>query len=93
MKANDREQVLRDAADRFHRILSALESRRLIARGVKNAVLHSAIAAKVIPDEEISRVAADGFEACVRALHDMSASDVTIRECNPDESRQAKGEE
>lgn len=77
------EPALRRAADMFHEIVSAFEARRLLDReGHKlPQVLYDDFTRKLRSPLEITKVAADGFELCVRALAGMGATDVTIHEC------------
>jgi hypothetical protein len=77
------EEALREAADLFHKIVSGLASARLIAReGVKMPQnMYDSIAAKILTNEAVEEIAADGFEVCVRALAALGAKDVSIHEC------------
>lgn len=77
------EKVLREAADRFHQILASFSSSRLLSRnGAKMPTpLYESMSEKVLSNEALEKIAADGFELCVRALHALGASDVTIHEC------------
>lgn len=78
--AGPSEQTLRQAADKFHAILSTLASRRLLAtERPLTAPLREKLEGNSVRDPE--KLAADGFELCVRALAKMGAPDVTIREC------------
>lgn len=71
-------QALRDAADRFHEIGMAISAETL---SPNNAILAEKIRENRRTPAQLSRIAADGFELCVRALGAMGASDVTIHEC------------
>jgi hypothetical protein len=77
------EKALRGAADALHRIVSAIGVEKLLSReGYKMpSQMFEALVAKKLTPNEMSKVAADGFELCVRALVEMGAPDVTIREC------------
>jgi len=77
------EEALREAADLFHKIVSGLASARLIAReGMKMPQnMYDEIAGKILTNEVVEEIAADGFEACVRALAALGAKDVSIHEC------------
>ena len=81
--------AIREAADRFHRILSSFVATRLLtverARGTRPELLAS-MSSDLLAPAEIEQIAADGFEACVRLLAAAGASDVTIHECNPTET-------
>lgn len=85
-----REQPLRQASDMFHEIGAAYEARRLLDQeGHKMPqVMHDAITSKLRAPAAITKIAAEGFELCVRALAEMGATDVTIHECG----KQALGE-
>lgn len=80
-------RALREAADRFHEIVSGIASARLLARdGAKLSRPHyDSIAGGVLASEEIEKIAADGFEGCVRALAGLGAPDVTIYECRAED--------
>jgi hypothetical protein len=82
--------AIRQCADRFHEILSAIASTRMIRdRGHKmTGPLYDSIAAQQMPPAQIERIAADGFEALVMILADFGDPDVTIHECNPSEHEQ-----
>jgi hypothetical protein len=73
-------QALRQAADKFHKILSTLSSRRMLANDRPLTVpIREMLEANSVRDPE--KLAADGFELCVRALADLGAPDVMIHEC------------
>lgn len=72
----------------FHEIVSAFSSEDLLA-DCKNAVVAEKLRDNLRTRDQIRRIAADGFELCVRALAKMGAPGVTIHEC----SEQALGEE
>lgn len=78
-----REKLLRQAADMFHEIIMALEARRFLDReGPKlSQVMCDDFTRKLRTPPEITKIAAGGFELCVRALAEMGAEDVTIHEC------------
>jgi hypothetical protein len=77
------EAALSVAADRFMQIVSGLAAARLLARdGAKlPQPFYDKLAADVLSSEAIEKIAADGFEGCVRALAALGAKDVTIFEC------------
>lgn len=81
--ASSAEEALRGAADALHRIVSAIGVDKLLSReGYKMpSQMFEALVAKKLSPDEMSKVAADGFELCVRALAEMGAADVTIHEC------------
>lgn len=72
----------------FHEILSALASEDLLA-GCRNAVVQDKLRDSLRSRDQLKKIAADGFELCVRALAQMGAPDVTIHECG----EQAFGEQ
>jgi hypothetical protein len=78
------EEALRAAADAFHKIVADLSVRRLLAReGHKMPqLMHDSLVGKMLDPAEVVKIAADGFELCVRALAATGASDVTIHECS-----------
>lgn len=82
------EHALRCAADMFHEIVSAFSAEALLA-DARNAIMAEKLREKLRSSEQLCRIAADGFELCVRALAEMGAPDVTIHECG----KQALGEE
>ena len=88
---SEREKPLRQAADMFHEIVAAYEARRLLDQeGHKlPQVMYDDFTSKLRAPPEITKIAAEGFELCVRALAEMGATDVTIHECG----KQALGEE
>lgn len=77
------EKMLRTASDAFHRIVSAIGVEKLLSReGYKMPTqMFETFTAKKLTLDEMSKVAADGFELCVRALADLGATDVSIHEC------------
>jgi hypothetical protein len=79
------EVALREASDLFHKILSAIAAKRLLDReGHKMPQpIYESMVAKLLEPEAIERLAADGFEVCVRALAALGAKDVSIHECRP----------
>ena len=81
------EAALREASGLFHQILSAIAAKRLLDReGHKmSQPIFDGLVTKLMEPEAIERLAADGFETCVRVLAAMGAKDVTIHECNPTE--------
>lgn len=87
------DQTLRDASEAFRRIVSALNAEKLLARdGYKlPTLLVESLTAKKLSPDEMSKVAADGFELCVRALVQMGAPDVTFHECGEREFEERRG--
>lgn len=81
------DQILRDLSEKFHKILGNMSSRRLIDnQGYKMPqVMYDGLHKQFLTNQEIEKLCADGFEACVRALAAMGATDVSIHECNPTE--------
>lgn len=77
------EATLREAAAAFHRIVSAIGTEKLLSRaGYKMPTeMFEKLVAKKLTADEILKIAADGFELCIRALAEMGASDVAIHEC------------
>ena len=82
------DQALSRASELFHEILSALSSEDLIA-GCRNTVVADKLRENLRTPDQIRRIAADGFELCVRALAAAGAPGVTIHECG----EQAFGEQ
>lgn len=74
------EHALRRASEMFHEILSAIASKDLLA-GCKNSVISEKLKENLRTEDQIRKIAADGFEVCVLALSVLGASDVTIHEC------------
>jgi len=74
------EETLRGAADMFHEIVSAITAQDLLANP-RNARAQEMLRDKLRSPDQLRKIAADGFELCVRALAQMGASDVTIHEC------------
>ena len=74
------EQALRHAADLFHEIVAAIVSEDRLT-SCRNAIVTEKLRGNVRSREQLQRVAADGFELCVRALAALGAPDVTIHEC------------
>ena len=77
------EAALRSAAAAFHKIVSDHGARSLLDReGHKMPqVMHDDLVGKLLEPTEVAKIAADGFETCVRALAAMGADDVAIHEC------------
>lgn len=77
------EEALRRASDVFYEIVSAFSAEDLLAkdRGHSNQRLMETLRDHLRTPEQIRKIAADGFELCVRALAAMGASDVMIHEC------------
>lgn len=74
------EQALHRASEMFHEILSAFSSADLLTDR-KNAVVAEKLKENLRSSDQIRRIAADGFELCVRALAAVGAPGVTIHEC------------
>lgn len=77
---NTSEQALRQASEMFHEILSAISTKDILA-GCKNSVVAEKLKENLRTEDQIRKIAADGFEVCVLALSVLGASDVTIHEC------------
>lgn len=79
--------ALREAASRFHKIVAGIASARLLARaGAKmSSPGRESMGAAVLSSEEIEKIAAEGFEACVWALARLGAADVSIHECRAED--------
>jgi hypothetical protein len=77
------EDALRAASTAFHKIVADHSVRRLLAReGHKMPqLMHDSLVGKLLDPSEAQKIAADGFEICVRALAAMGAKDVSIHEC------------
>lgn len=82
------DQTLRRASEMFHEIVSAFSSEDLLA-GCRNAVVAEKLRENLRTRDQIRRIAADGFELCVRTLAQGGAPDVTVHECGD----QALGEQ
>jgi len=78
---------LRAAADAFHKIVAAHEARRLLDReGHKMPqAMHDDLVGRCLDPGEVTKIAADGFEVCVRALVALGAKDVSVHECGADD--------
>lgn len=74
------EHALRGAADMFHEIVSAFSAEDLNA-DCRNAIIATTLRENLRSRDQLRRIAADGFELCVRALAAAGAPDVTIHEC------------
>ena len=72
--------VLRRASEMFHEILSAISSKDLLA-GCKNSVVSEKLKENLRTEDQIRKIAADGFEACVLALSVAGVPGVSIHEC------------
>lgn len=77
---SENEQTLRRASEMFHEIVSTFSSEDLLA-GCRNTVVVEKLKENLRTRDQIRRIAADGFELCVRSLAAMGASGVTIHEC------------
>lgn len=82
------EHALGRASEIFHEIVSAFSSEDLLA-GCRNAVVAEKLRENLRTRDQIRRIAADGFELCVRTLAQGGAPDVTVHECGD----QALGEQ
>ncbi len=78
-KADD----LSAAVDALGKIMSAMAGRRLLARGIRNDVIRAKLESEALADEQIEKVAADGFEAGVMALAAIGYPGTTVHVCNP----------
>ncbi len=78
------EVALRAASEALHKIGAACNARKLLDRdGHKlSQPMHDSLCRNLLDPDEILKIAADGFEACVRALAELGAKDVTILECS-----------
>jgi hypothetical protein len=80
----ENEKPLRQAADMFHEIGSALSVEEILG-DAHNAnmteKLRESLRENLRSPDQLRKVATDGFELCVRALADVGAVDVTIHEC------------
>ncbi len=86
MSASPAETALREASDLFHQILSALAARRFLTSGKPlTEPMRVEFTKRTLDPEAIERLAADGFEKCLLALHAIGAEGVTIHECSPSE--------
>ena len=74
------EVAMERASEMFHEILSAFASEDLLA-GCSNAVVAEKLRDNLRTRDQIRKIAADGFELCVRALAQMGAPNVSIHEC------------
>jgi hypothetical protein len=80
--------AIRQCADRFHEILSAVSVERMLGDPKTTRRAYELLRDKKRRPEQIERIAADGFEALVMVLRDLGETDVTIHECNPSEHEQ-----
>jgi hypothetical protein len=74
------ERALRRAADMFHEIVSAIVSSDRLPK-TPNAIVATKLRENLRTPDQIQKIAADGFELCVRALAELGAAGVTIHEC------------
>ena len=74
------EHALRRASEMFHEIMSAISSKDLLV-GCQNVVVVEKLKENLRSRDQIRKIAADGFEVCVRALSVLGDPDVTIHEC------------
>ena len=77
------EDALRVAASAFHKIVADHGARKLLDREEHklSQPLYDSLVGKLLDPSEVEKIAADGFELCVRALGAMGAKDVSIHEC------------
>ncbi len=81
------EEALRRASQLFHEIATSHSAERLIAReresgqGLMTDIMREKLRLDLRSSDQVFKIAADGFEVCVRALAAMGATDVTIHEC------------
>jgi hypothetical protein len=75
------EKALRDAAAKFHEILSAIAADRFLVNFTGPAQMLKALRANHRSPDQLDEIAASGFELCVEALAAMGASDVSIHNC------------
>lgn len=85
-------EALRQASEKFHEIVSAFSSADLLA-SARNAVIADKLRDNLRSIDQLRRIAADGFELCVRALADLGAPDVTIHECGDRELEDRRWED
>ncbi len=87
------------ASELFHEILSAINAKRILAdlpaspSNPAQTWLRTELEKNLRDDKVIARLAADGFELCVRQLHAMGVPDITITSCNPSEEPPSDGKE
>ena len=80
--ASDQIHVLRQAADKFHEVVSALAAEDLLTDAHnKNKIVAAKLRESLRSRDQIKQITTDGFELCVHALAAMGAEDVTIHEC------------
>lgn len=78
------DQILRRASDLFAEIGSALSAEALLGNARTVAVtdkIREKLTQNLRTSDQLRKIAATGFELCVRALAERGASDVTIHEC------------
>jgi len=78
-------KLLGELADRFHKILGFATGQKILS---SHPFLTPTMREHIVNEQmgvEIDKLAADGFEQCVRALVELGAPDVSIHECNPTE--------
>lgn len=76
---------LGDAVDALGKIMSALGARKLLARGISNAVVRAKIESDVLTDEQLDEIAMDAFEAGAIALAEIGYPGAAVHICNPSE--------
>jgi len=73
-------EVLRRASEMFHEIVSSISSKDLLAN-CKNSIVAEKLKENLRTRDQIRKIAAEGFDVCVRALSVAGAPGVTIHEC------------
>ena len=73
-------EILKRVSEMFHEIVSSISSKDLLAN-CKNAALAEQLKENLRTRDEIRKIAADGFEVCVRALSVAGVPGATIDEC------------
>jgi maleate cis-trans isomerase len=77
--------ALSAACDALGKIMHALNSRRLLAKGCRNAVIRARMEADDLTDEALLTMAGDAFEAAALELGKRGDPNVTVFSCNPTE--------
>jgi hypothetical protein len=83
MSALTPEATLREAATAFHKIVGSCAASRLLGReghGLPQP-MHDHLVGNQLSSDQVEKIAADGFELCVRALAELGAPDAAIHEC------------
>ena len=80
--SSNQTQALRLAADKFHEVVSAIVAEDLLIDDRNTiTIVAQKLRESLRSRDQIKRIAADGFELCVRALAEIGAPDVTVHEC------------